>query len=67
MNLNEQHPTRIENQEGDVRQKLIRGKNAHEVFMKAYYKGAYVGWTVEYFTFNPQTEEYKIMLKFANQ
>ena len=67
MNLNEQHHTRIENRDGDVREKIVWGKDAHATFTKGFYSGAYVGWTVNHFFFCPQRQEYGIILKFANQ
>ena len=67
MNLNEQHHTRIENRDGDVREKIVYSKNAHEAFLKGFYSGAYVGWTVKHFFYCPQRDLYGIILKFANQ
>jgi len=45
----------------------VWSKNAHEAFLKGFYSGAYVGWTVKHFFYCPQRNEYGIILKFANQ
>ena len=62
MKQNERHHTRIENRDGEDREKIVWGNNAHNTFIKGYFSGAYVGWTVKHFFYCPMRKEYRIML-----
>ena len=61
-NLNMKHHTRVENRNGEDREKTLFGKEAHETFMGGFYQGAYVGWTVKHFFYCPMRKEYGIIL-----
>lgn len=53
---------RIENRNGEDREKILFGKEAHETFTEGFYQGAYVGWTVKHFFYCPMRKEYGIIL-----
>ena len=53
---------RIENRNGEDREKILFGKEAHETFVGGFYQGAYVGWTVKHFFYCPIRKEYGIIL-----
>ena len=62
MKQKQPHQVQIENREGEDREKIVWGDKAHSTFVKGYFSGAYVGWTVKHFFYCPQRKKYGIML-----